>query len=148
MMKMIENNCRPASTAYFTVASSARDGTDHLRMNRAVVRPDGSDLLGGAGRAGAEIPAVNRAVVQHDAMRRLVDVVPDDHLSRRERGRVRRERLRSVDRDDVDRHHAPAGRRGTRRVCVVAAARAAAPDTETERANREYCGTVLHDCPS
>src|ERR1700730_16968521 len=108
MMKMIENNCRPASTAYFTVASSPRDGTDHIWMNRAVVRPGRPDLLGRAGRARAEIPGVNRAVVQHDAMRHVVDVVPDDHLSRRERGWVRRERLRSVDRDHVDRHHVPA----------------------------------------
>src|SRR5580765_3366873 len=59
------------------------DAPDHHGMNRAVILvPGDRDRHRLARRARGEITRVHRPVVQHDAMRDLVDVVPHDHLSR------------------------------------------------------------------
>ena len=66
------------------------DGADHDRMNRTVIRAaagvDGHRLTR---RARVEIAGVERPVIQDDAMRDAVDVVPDDHLTGRQGRRIR-----------------------------------------------------------
>jgi hypothetical protein len=127
-----------------TLLSLLVDAADHLRVNRAVVRPDSLQECWGAESAGGEIAGIHRAIVQHDAMRHVVDVVPDNRLACRNGRRVRRKRLRAVDRDDVDGDCIAARWRGTSRVAAVVDIGAAAPNTETERANAKYCCAILH----
>ena len=81
------------------------DRTDHRRMNRAMVRsPGGADYHRLTGCAWTEITRVERSVVQHHTMCNSVDVVPHDHLPGGESCRIRREGLRAILADDVNRH--------------------------------------------
>jgi len=75
-------------------------------MNRTVIRPATGTVVDRHGLAGCsrrDIASVQRLIVQDHPVSDGVDVVPHNGLPRGQRGRVRRERLRTIDADDVDR---------------------------------------------
>src|SRR5262245_53956390 len=77
------------TTATLKLSLPTDNRSDHRRMDRAMVRADSPEDHRSAERAGCDIARIKIAVVQHDAMRDGVHVVPHDHLAGRYRCRIR-----------------------------------------------------------
>src|SRR5713226_4663857 len=118
-------------------------------MDRAVIPSAcGADRHRLTGCPRSELAGIHRPIVQHHAVGDVVYVVPYDLRAGRKGRRIWGERLRPIDRDDVDRHDAWRTGRRTVRVSAITAVTvgtaAAPPNPQSEGEDGAYCHERTH----